>query len=76
MIIGPFELLIISPVDRESLVAEINLAGQGVAEISQDASGEFKLEIFVKPGRENWLFDCRDFQKTLEAGITRLRDGG
>jgi len=76
MLIGPFELLITSAVDRERLMIEINLDGQGVAEISQETLGEFKLEIFPKREGGSWFFDCLAFQEALDIGIRRLRDGG
>jgi hypothetical protein len=76
MIICPFELLVISPVDRENLAVEINFDGQGVAEISQEVMGEFKVEIYPKREGGPWLFDCKEFQTALDIAVTRLRDGG
>jgi len=76
MIIGAFKLLIFSPVDRAGLVAEIYADGQGVAEISEEIPGEFKIAIFPKRDGEIWSFDYKDFQAALSIAVTRLRDGG
>lgn len=67
-------LQIASVPDKENIVAEIWFGNDQVAEVSNDDSGNTRIEIFSSPTDESWSLDFNDFQEILTKAKNNLKD--
>jgi hypothetical protein len=66
-----FEIIIGSPVDRETLICEIYFKGELIAEISHEKNN-LMLEIYPPQNGKWWEIPLDHFQTTLEKAKNHL----
>ena len=66
-----FEILITSPPDRESLVAEIWYNNMFWAEISEER-GELLAQFYPHPNKKYWEFSFNEAMSTLDQAKRKL----
>jgi hypothetical protein len=69
--VGPYEIGIASPPDRETLVAEIFFGNVQWAEINQE-HGFLEVEFYARPDGEPWRLDYQEVVAALDQAQKRL----
>lgn len=67
-----FNVQLASVPDRENLVAEVFFGTDMVAELSNESSDEFRIEIYPARNGKEWTFDFEEFLKALQIAKMRL----